>query len=45
MIMAVKQMRETLPNCDTDKNEKLFKKTLEMYEEINKSDYVKNLRG
>lgn len=45
MMLAVKQMRETLPNSDTDKNEKLFKKTLEMYEEINKSEYVKNLRG
>jgi len=38
-------MCETLPNWDTDKNEKLFKETLEIYEAVNKSEYVKNLRG
>jgi len=45
MMMAVKQMRDTLQKHSTDKNEKLFKKTLEIYEELNKSEYVKNLRG
>ncbi|MCH7966285.1 MAG: hypothetical protein IIB02_02530 [Thaumarchaeota archaeon] len=44
MMMVAKKMRETLPHCDTDKNEKLFKETLEFYDEINKSEYVKNLR-
>jgi len=43
-VEAIKRMHETMMTIGGEKNEKLFKKTLEMYDEINKSDYVKNLR-
>jgi len=44
-VEMIKRMHETMAtfSCD-EKNEKMFKKTLELYDKINKSEYVKNLR-
>ena len=44
LMSSVEQMHDTLQQYSTAKDEKLFKKTLETYEKLNKSEYVKNLR-